>query len=253
MKTDALYNGKLKYWYDQNYTYLHTCYPAWLSTSLCQFLQKQKEYTIYSPSANQAKHEEDAYVQLKQNGYRISFYVSDLLGELFYEKKADFEDFHYIHKNLPVQKIDKDRVYDLILDCKGALWYVLHAKWNMDEKLIELLIVYEGLLRKDDSILLIDGYEKTRYSTLYNHVLSWLGLRIKRFRENSTEVLFQMAYKGTLYSAFHQIDTTKLSMEDKETIQKMNLVYLTRKEITQLREELQQRRKGVHHLFLYSR
>lgn len=235
MNISILYKSVLKNWYDQNYAYLHASTPNWLATTLTYVLDKQTSYKIYSPSANKGKHEEDAYATLSKLGYQVSFYVSDLLGESYYRNREDYENFHFLHKNQRVQELNKQMSYDIIMDCKGALWYALRKRRNRNAHVVEVLSVYEDILSDDTSILLVDAYTQTKISLVYNYISSFFHLSITKFRENSTGYLFKKVY-GNM--KFHELSVDAFDKQDVQIIQKMNLSYLTRKEITSLKEEI---------------
>lgn len=250
MNIKNLYKGKLKYWYEQNYTYLHALYPAWLSDTLTYFMEKNKHYAILSPSANKGWHEEDAYHVLHETGYDLDFTIADMLGEEYYMDRSDYEKFHFLHKNQSVQELDNMETYDILIDCKGALWYAMHRRYKRNLHVMDLLIAYERLLKNETSILLIDGYQKQKYSTFMNQLISMFHLPIDKFREDSTLSLFHHVYASHSRIHFHSIPTQSMDKEKQASIDQMHMVYLTKTELRVWKTELQTRSRKRYSSFL---
>lgn len=226
-------NGRLENWYEQNYTYMHGLWPTWLSDSLKQLMDQDRQYRILSPSANKGWHERDAWRQLMWQGYETVWTISDLCGGDLYALEKDHASFMHIKKNVQVQDLRLTEKFDLIIDNKGALWHTLR-KWNCRKAVIDLLRKYEELLNEEDSCLLIDGYDHIQISYWKNLFRFRQRQReMDEFYENSTLHEWQRSMRG--YSdCFHHFDMDALDEETIECIQKMNLVYITKAELREL-------------------
>lgn len=221
--------GRLEHWYDQNYDYMRALYPTWLSDSLKQLMKPDTAYTILSPSANKGWHEMDAQKQLLWQGYPTSWVLSDLCGKELYQNMQGRSYIRCINENCSAQDLILDQRFDFILDNKGALWHTLR-KWNCQKQVMDLLAHYASMLKDDTSCLLIDGYDHVSIRYWKNLMrFRHKEYKMDEFYENSTYHEWKTSFHKL--PPFHSIDTSNLEEEARICIQKMNLVYLNKKEI----------------------
>lgn len=224
--------GRLANWYEQNYTYMKELWPTWLSDSLLQMMEPECKYHILSPSANQGWHEKDAWKQLIAQGYQSSWILADLHGGYFYQNQKDEDGFQYHREDCAAQTFCQGQ-YDIILDNKGALWYALRGIFGK-YRAKQLFAHYANLLKEEQSILLVDGYAHSKFSHLEN---LWRFRRgdqeMNHFQENSTYYELTKTLPKIAH-LMHSISCKGLSERQCASIRKMDLHYLTKRELKSL-------------------
>lgn len=196
--------GVATYWYSNTYDMLGS---EWLYDALKNKLKLKKDFTFLSPSANIGRYERDTYDALVKDGYDPIFYVGDICGGQFECKVEASHRFQWIAG----EGTDASRIrmasegegtvptpFDVILDCKGALWHTLQGEEETLEKAIELLGNYYNLLKTDDSILLIDYYMHTYTRRLGNIYIS-LYHSIKKIRHKKVNMHYMAEYTTGFY------------------------------------------------------
>lgn len=186
MQNELYKNG---YWYENTYNSLGA---GWLLDSISK-LNLDYGFRLANFSANAGYYEDDVYEMLKEekNPY---FYVGDMLAnELKNKKKESHANFVYLEgerdaNEVSVSLIEGKRV-DILVDCKGALWYASQRKDFCKAKLVKLLNVYKTIL-KDDGVLLIDYHGNSCVSMRTDSYIFKLNMNkrlLKKFGEPSTK------------------------------------------------------------------
>ncbi len=185
---------KTKHWYHNNYNSLGS---NWLFESIKQ-IPPYKEFVFASFSANAAYYEDDVYQTLKEE-YDPYFYVGDLEDKLNDPIRASHDRFQYISSQGDAAKIKPsiidNRKVDILLDCKGALWYALRLGDSTEEKAIQLLQKYRDLLAPT-GLLLIDYYDHHRIDTIKYQLfmINYRRTKISYFGEASTKKCLQNVF-----------------------------------------------------------
>lgn len=149
-------------WYLNTYRALG---DSWLLDSL-QKLELRDDFCLANLSANAAWYENDVYEKIKETK-NPWFYVGDLLAENLRDEKAkSHERFKYLEGQKSASDIDTSQLdnkkMDVIVDCKGALWYATWLGRTKKSELIKILESYRNLLR-EDGVLLIDFYDNHNF------------------------------------------------------------------------------------------
>ncbi len=209
-----------KNWYINTYNALGS---EWLVNSIRK-INPHEGFVFASFSANAAYYEDDAYKAIKDD-YTPYFYVGDLFAEELTNKKVESHDeFKYLSGQRDASTIEKSMIdnhkIDILLDCKGALWYATRLGYSKKEEAIRLLKKYRELL-DFDGVLLIDYYD--------HHIIDsiWFELRggnrkktrVKCFGEESTKKHLQSVFgKDFVYGNCREIligDSDKTNFSSK--------------------------------------
>lgn len=147
-----------KNWYINTY---NTLGSKWLLDSVRKINPKEG-FIFASFSANAAYYENDVYEAIKDT-YKPTFYVGDLLAEELKDNKIDsHENFYYISGQRDACKVELSMIdehkIDVLLDCKGALWYATRLGYSSRGEMERLLRKYKELL-DSHGVLLIDYYD----------------------------------------------------------------------------------------------
>lgn len=110
------------FWYESIYSSLGS---EWLFRSLDK-LNLKDNYVFANLSANAGYYEWDAY-NFHKDGFKPIFYVDDLATELKNESVKSYANFTYLNKHEDAACVNLPTKADVILDCKGALWYCLNG------------------------------------------------------------------------------------------------------------------------------
>lgn len=244
------------YWYENNYTMLGS---GWLYDSLKNHKLKLKnDFSFLSPSANIGMYESDTYNNLRKDGYNPIFYLSDLNSGKLKNKAKEREQFFWISgceidaSEIKLSNIKEDKTvpikFDVILDCKGAIWHSLNSLTNDLNKLIKLLKNYYNLLKADDSILLIDygmpGFARKMFDAYIK-----LCRPSRKVRKQKMNIHFMCEYT-TYYYLYNYVEKIikfkyfrplKLRMKN-NCKDKFDIAYCTKSELKQYIERL----KNVH-------
>lgn len=229
-----------KYWYENTYNSLGS---EWLIGSLNKLSELGKlnldNYTLVNLSANRGYYEWDAYNSHKS--YNPTYYLGDIIAEDLKDKKGEGdESFHYLEGNTDATKFDTSNLKekaDVIVDCKGALWYQL---LECDKKgITNLLSVYINLLN-DDGILLIDCYTESLIERIHN-LHTWKkekyntrkNITVSCFGENSTYFFLCQLYSPDFINEIN--NPIKLNMISNEPLSsKMGTSYITKEDLKRL-------------------
>lgn len=232
-----------KYWYENTYNSLGS---EWLIGSLNKLSELGKlnldNYTLVNLSANRGYYEWDAYNSHKS--YNPTYYLGDIIAEDLKDKKGEGdESFHYLEGNTDATKFDTSNLKekaDVIVDCKGALWYQL---LECDKKgITNLLSVYINLLN-DDGILLIDCYTEGKSEMIHN-LYTWKkeryntrkNITVSCFGENSTYFFLYKLYGHDFIDKIN--DKIQLNISsDKPLSPKMGTSYITKEGLKDLKSK----------------
>ena len=189
-KTTYAKGEKNEHWYRVTFEHLG---DQWLFDTLTYLIEDgilPKNFTLASLSANLGFYEKKAYDELKKLGYDIEFYLGDLEAQLE-GRVSSYDKFYYsfIGKNASEVVLPNNKKADVILDSKGALWYVIKNK----QDLIKLLKNYCNLLKDDDSILLIDRHKPSLLNIVSEATKKW-G-KLYHFSEFSNYTKFNSVLK----------------------------------------------------------
>lgn len=189
-KTTYAKGEKNEHWYRATFEHLG---DQWLFDTLTYLIEDgilPKNFTLASLSANLGFYEKKAYDELKKLGYDIEFYLGDLEAQLE-GRVSSYDKFYYsfIGKNASEVVLPNNKKADVILDSKGALWYVIKNK----QDLIKLLKNYCNLLKDDDSILLIDRHKPSLLNIVSEATKKW-G-KLYHFSEFSNYTKFNSVLK----------------------------------------------------------
>ena len=195
-------NKKQNKLYTKGYWYLNT-YKAlgsgWLIETL-EFLDLKYEFNFANLSANAAWYEAEVYEQIKVKKHP-RFYMSDIQAENLHDKKrASYENFIYLEGQRDASEVTSElfenKKMDVILDCKGALWYATKIGHTDINQLIKILTTYRNLL-SDDGVLIIDFYDDYNILNALKYELSGGNVReikVKNFAEPSTKKNLQKIF-----------------------------------------------------------
>lgn len=241
-----------KNWYSQTYGLLGS---EWLLQTLNKLSMIKKidlkEYTFVNLSANAGYYEYETYCKhILHYKFNPTYYIGDEYAEKI-NHVLSHRSFHYISENILAEDYDGKKILanggaDVILDCKGALWYALrgleydkkkifnHSRIEVEtykNDLSKLLKNYYRLL-KDTGVLLIDCYGIL--NTMNQALWEIKGLRAKKFCEYSTYTYLRQIYpQKTLAKT-----VTRLNINTKDKLHplsnKMDIAYITKKNIEQL-------------------
>lgn len=224
-------------WYINTYNSLGS---SWLIDSL-EELNLPPKFRLANLSANAGYYERDAYEYFKD--LEPKFYLGDLYaGRLADTSVGSSDNFIYLSsqgdaRDVLLEDLDNKKV-DIILDCKGALWYSLRLGRASKEDAISLLQKYRELL-EDDGILLIDYYDYREW----NLVAFWIsgGNRKEHilpcFGENSTKKHLQDIF-GKIFVR-ENCKELKLSQDEKHPLsKKMGTAVITVESIDRMIELL---------------
>lgn len=216
----------------------------WLLDSINKLIADgliENNYVLLSLSANAAFYEWETYF-IHSSNYNPKYYVSDINASKLKDKKRKSQaDFMYLKGDNDAATISNSLFLekaDIILDCKGALWYALN-EYNIEDvkKLIEK---YISLLKNDNSILLIDYYKL--------NPIFYVIWKIKYFykKYNESHVTFKMFGELSTYKYFKSffgiIKTTiylkrvkiKKYRDGYPLTKYMDTAYLTKKDLEKL-------------------
>lgn len=160
-------NKKRKKWYKKTYKKMRN---KWLLYCLLK-LDLPIDFKLANLSANYGKYEKEVYLELKNiYNYTPTFYLGDLLKDDDYIHS--FDAFYYNYRGCLAQEVTLPEKVNVVLDFKGALWYLVKPSTENRkptvEDLLKLLEKYYELLLDDTSLLIIDGY-KNDYCKCFSH------------------------------------------------------------------------------------
>ena len=224
-------------WYINTYNSLGS---SWLIDSL-EELNLPPKFRLANLSANAGYYERDAYEYFKD--LEPIFYLGDLYaGRLVDVPVESFDNFIYLEgqrdaRDVSLEKLDNEKV-DIILDCKGALWYSLRSGRVSKEDAISLLQKYRELLT-NEGILLIDYYNISGWKLILFQIFRWN--RKKRilpwFGERSTKKHLQDIFGKTFVR--ENCKELKLSQDEKHPLsKKMGTAVITVESIDRMIELL---------------
>ena len=233
------YKGYLKRWYDYNYKFIGS---EWLIQTLDEIFKDKDRITFISPSANQGRYEEDAFLALSAKyKNKLNFVLSDLCGDEIYIDKEELKDYSnwllYLKGKQDAEKLEFCEEVDVILDNKGAIWAKLNRGFlfNRKKNTISLLRKYAQYLRDDNSVLLIDCYEVKKFHYLmscrnfvkYNLFHGKIiNKKFRDFEEKSTYYKLAMMFKDA-DQYFELLDPVRI----KSGTQSMRLAMICRKNL----------------------
>lgn len=233
------YKEYLKEWYDYNYQNIGS---DWLIHVLDKLFQDKEDITFVSLSANKGTYEEDAFYTLSEKySGKLTFVLSDLCGDVFYDNKKE-RLYHsnwlrYLKGSRDADNLNFRRDVDVILDNKGALWAKLNRGrlLNRKEAAIKLLWKYTEYLKDDESILLIDCYKVKKFhflkssSNIFKYRLfrgRIMNTTFHDFEEKSTFFYLTKKFKGAAqYFEFTDHEVIKAGT------QSMKLAMISRKDL----------------------
>jgi len=234
-----------KNWYKNTYQSLGS---EWLIKTLYQ-LDLPKGYVFVNVSANAGYYEKDAYEAHKEE-YQPRYYIGDLYASSLTDKKVDsYEDFKYLDGDNDAACMDVSIIpdkADVVLDCKGALWYCLRS--GSKKSLISLIDNYISLLKDDKSILVLDYYKyKTKITEIKNELL-WIfvlqgnrrsKMKIQSFGECSTyKLLSKFIAESKIDELFTYLNVCSYE-EEKPLAAIMNTMFIRRCDLVELKKLLQ--------------
>ena len=240
------------YWYENNYIMLGS---DWLYDSLKNKLKLKNDFSFLSPSANIGMYESDTYDNLRKDGYNPTFYLSDLNSGKLKNKAKEREQFFWISgyeidaSEIKISNIKEDGTvpikFDIILDCKGAIWHSLNSPKNDLNEVVKLLKSYYNLLKTNDSMLLIDygmpGLVRKMFDVYIKLLRPSRKVRKKKmnihFMCEYTTYYYLYNYVGKIIKCtyFHPL---KLRMKN-NCKDKFDISYCTKSELKQYIEKMQ--------------
>lgn len=246
------YKGNLKRWYEYNYKFIGS---EWLIRALDEIFKDKDRITFISPSANQGRYEEDAFLALSAKyKSRLNFVLSDLCGDEIYEDKEELKDYSnwllYLKGKQDAEALVYREEVDVILDNKGAIWTKLnHGLLGRKQSTLSLLRKYAEYLRDDDSVLLIDCYDVNQYhflKELRNPIKYKLfrGLIMNKsfsdFEEKSTYYYLNKRFEQTSYF-FELLDP----MVIKAGTQSMRLAKISKRNLMEFIESIEKNKSKI--------
>lgn len=238
-------------WYENNYVMLGS---GWLYDTLKNKLQLKNDFSFLSPSANIGKYESDTYDNLRKDGYNPIFYLSDLNSGKLENKVKEREQFFWIlgdeidASEIKLSNRKEDGTvpikFDVILDCKGAIWHGLNSAKKDLEEVVKLLNNYYDLLKKDDSVLLIDYGMPGIWRKMFDVYIKIIRPN-KKVRKKKMDIHFMCEYTTYYYlynyvekmikcTCFHPLE---LKMEN-NCKDKFDMSFCTKRELKQCIEKL---------------
>lgn len=247
------YKGYLKRWYDYNYKFIGS---EWLIQTLDEIFKDKDRITFISPSANQGRYEEDAFLALSAKyKNRLNFVLSDLCGDEIYVDKEELKDYSnwllYLKGRQDAEKLEFCEEVDVILDNKGAIWAKLNRGFlfNRKKNTISLLKKYTEYLRDDESVLLIDCFNVNQYhflKELRNPIKYKLfrGLIMNKsfsdFEEKSTYFYLNKKFEQTSYF-FELLDPVAI----KDGTQYMRLAKISKRNLMEFIESIEKNKSKI--------
>lgn len=242
--------AKYTYWYENNYNMLGS---IWLYDALRK-LNLKKNFSFLSPSANLGWYESEVYNYFKDEGFNPIFYLGDICSGELKDKVKERDKIFWISGNgtdasqieiapsgegtVPIQ-------FDVILDCKGALWHNLNNKNRNINDVIALLENYYNLLNTDESVLLIDCAIPSLkrkifniYIEMYYDIVNIKARKVKmQFMSEYTTFFYLLFYIGrdVTYKSFK---TLNIKINNKNFKDNFDIAYCTKKELKLYIEEI---------------
>lgn len=217
-------------------------------------MQLKNDFSFLSPSANIGKYESDTYDNLRKDGYNPIFYLGDLNSGKLKNKVKEREQFFWIlgyeieASEIKFSDIKEDKTvpikFDVILDCKGAIWHSLNSPRNDLKEVVKLLENYYNLLKTDDSILLIDYGIPGFVRKMFDAYIKLLRPS-KKARKKKMNIHFMCEYT-TYYYLYNYVEKIikctyfhplKLKMKN-NCKDKFDMSYCTKSELRQYIEKL---------------
>lgn len=210
LKSNPINYEKDTYWYTNNYNMLGY---KWLYDALKK-MHLKKDFSFLSPSANIGMYESDTFNALKNDDYDPIFYLSDLYNGKLKNKAKERENFFWIlgdevdASEIKISNIKEEKAvpikFDVILDCKGAIWHSLNSSEMELHDVIKLLKNYCNLLRTDESILLIDSGMPSLVRKMFDMYLKIL-CPSSRVRKKKINIHYMYEYT-TYYYLFNYVE-----------------------------------------------
>lgn len=235
----------LVYWYINTYKATGS---DWLIKSLEQ-LNLSSDFTLLNLSANAGFYERDAYNYFDEHNFHPTFIIDDVQTGFVDETAHADENFIYLNRHYDLITSDLSNCGlcgDVILDSKGALWYAAGSKIDRKRKTLQVLHNYSCLMKKEDSMLLIDydtfsSFFFVFFLDLYC-VLSGMKKRQKDKPitlpcELSTYQVLERGFGKNIRQYFQFLEIAEES--ERFPLQKYrNIMYITKKNLSSLIEFL---------------
>lgn len=224
------------YWYKNTYNALGS---MWLTKAL-ELLDLPEGYRLGNFSANVGWYEKDAF---DASTKYPTYYISDInMEEIEKDIRPHNDNYKVISgnkdaKDITLSMID-NKPLDLIIDCKGALWYSLSLKHGGYKKLIKLLDTYYNLLN-ENGVLLIDWYDNKKWrlqNIIYHGIYHGNKKRtnLKYFGEASTKYYYEQLIKEDANIDIWPMNLEKTDNPEWPLLKYMDVAVISKKEVLKL-------------------